>query len=500
MRASAGGAIDPTGAEKQPFPKGMAKMKGSMTTPHKRRRPEPARPSRRARLSAWAQAKRADPASGRLTRFFAKTVEVIFLVARVEVLERVQLHAQALTYDTILGVVPLLAVIFAIAAAFGGIEDLKARLQDFIISSVGGATPDPAFVTRVQEFVGNIGVGRMSTVSALILAFSATQLLGHIEGSFNAIFGISTTRPWVARFLTYWAALTLGPIVLTISLGLTAALQTSSVAEVIRQLGFGALLIYILPLMVTWLGFFALYVVVPATRVRWTAALFAAIVAGSLWNASKYGYALYVKNAATVQNLYGSLATVPLFILFVYVSWLLVLFGAQLAFAWQNASTYHKEAEGDHASFADRERVACRLLLEAARDFFTGRPPTELDVVTERLGIPRRLLESLAGELKSAGLLREVEDAMGGVIPGRDLDRITINDVLEHLRHGRRPELELVADDARLIVDEILGGIDHARHELTGKLTLRALCERLGERESKGREGTLPEQGERPVH
>jgi DNA-binding IscR family transcriptional regulator len=138
------------------------------------------------------------------------------------------------------------------------------------------------------------------------------------------------------------------------------------------------------------------------------------------------------------------------------------------------------------------------LMIEVARDFFTARAPTDPDVITDQLGIPRRLLEQISSDLRAGGLLREVESGMG-LVPGKDLEHLSLWDVLEHMRHGTSRELELHKDEAQQVIDEVLASIDHSRHDITAKLTLRALCERLGEHPVKPQD--KPESiAEEPVH
>ena len=414
----------------------------------------------------------------RLERFGLKTVQVVSLVGRLDVINRLQLHAQSLTYDTLLALVPLLAVVFATVSGFGGLEELRRRLEELIVSNISASDEVRAAVAEyLHRFLSNIRTGRFSAISVIILIFSVLSLLGHIESAFNAVFGSKTGRPWVSRLLTYWAALTLGPLLLGVSFALTAALQTSWVAAFIESLGLGGALVRLLPLLVTWIAFAAMYLVIPNARVRFSAAIFAALVAGSLWNVARSLYAIYARNNVTVQNIYGSLAAIPLFILWIYVSWLLVLLGAQLAFAFQNASTYAKEGLGLHANQAYRERVACRAFLEIARDFFCGRPPTDPDTIAADLGIPRRLLENTTSDLRMGGFLREVEGQ--GLVPAKDLAKVTVADIVGLLRKGLGVQIEMTDDEGRRLVDAILDKVDRELEQQAGAVTFRDLVARM---------------------
>jgi len=419
----------------------------------------------------------------RARRWLGRYVRVIFLTARWQVYDNIKLHAQALTYDTLLALVPLLAVIFAIFKGFGATEEIGHKIQLKIMENVAGSPELQATVQGyIERFIGNVSAGHIGTVSIVLLIYSVLSLLGHIEVAFNAIFGATAQRPIVTRMLTYWAVLTFGPLLLLASFGLTAALQTSRVGAAVGDLGgLSESLVWLAPILVTWVGFVGIYLFVPNTRVRLSAAVFAALVAGSGWNIAKYAYAVYAKNAITMQNIYGSLAVIPLFVFWLYVSWLIVLFGAQLAFAFQNAKTYRREDELARASQSFLELAACRLFLEVARDFHAGRPPTDPEQLANLLALPRRLFENLLTRLRESGVLR-VTDPDRCLLPGHDLEKITVDQVVTVMRSVSGPEPLLINDDARVHLASLFGELDQERGKLLGKLTFRDLAERFADK------------------
>jgi membrane protein len=453
------------------------------------------------RSRAWMQAVQTrdlTTVDNRLLRFWYKVAQVLRLVGRLDVVRQLQLSAQALTYDTLLALVPLVIVVFAVVSGFGGLEDLRHRLEELILDNISASDEVRAavgdYLRRVLDYVRK---GSFSALSVVILIYSVLSLLGHIESAINEVFGSKVDRPFLSRLLTYWAALTLGPLLLGASFGITAALHNTGVVSVVGHTGIGVTLVETLPFFVTLIAFAALYLVVPNTHVKPSAAIFAAVVAGSLWNAAKLFYAVYATHALSSKNVYGSLATVPLFILWIYLSWLLVLLGAQLAFAFQHASTYHKDRLALEANQAYRERVACRAFLEIARDFYLGRTPTQPDALAENLDIPRRLLEVVVGDLRAGGLLREVGQGGGeeGLVPAKDLERVTVADVVALFRSGLGVQLSMRDDAGRREIDGILDELDRdlARH--AGSVTFRELAARLNETAVAARPGERPPTG-----
>ena len=414
---------------------------------------------------------------GRMQRLALRNARILALVARFDVLNRLKLHAQALTYDTLLALVPFLVVIFALIRGFGGLRDLGTTLEDFALQQLSGtAEINDVLGQHLRQFIANMRGGNIGGISILILVFSVMSLLGHIEFAFNAIYEAKTKRSWVTRLLTYWAVLTLGPILLAASFALTAALQTSSVAAVVQDYGwFKRLGVTSLPLLSTWLGLTIMYLVVPHTRVKPSAALGAAVIAGSLWNVAKYGYAFYAKHALTLQNIYGSAAAVPLFILWLYVSWLLVLFGAQLAFAWQHATIYADAHNDDVANQASKELGACRLMLAVASDFLGGAPGCNVDTLGQRLGLPRHIVLHLVHLLEEGGFVRAAEDD-GGLLPATDLGRINIDDIISHLRRRPGHDIHAIHDDTAAHLKALFADLRRCQSELARPVDFRSLA------------------------
>lgn len=423
---------------------------------------------------------RLDETRSRLRRFVITSARVIFLMSRGDVFRLLNIRAQALTYQSLLALAPLLAVVFAIFKGFGGLAKVEARMRDLIVTNLSGSPEVQAQITGyLDQLVGNIQHGSIGAVSIVILIYSVLALLDQIEHSFNDIFGSKTRRPLVTRFVMYWAVLTLGPLLVGASLALTAAAQSDANVGWLAGLGFlGRLTVAVLPIAVTWLAFTALYWVVPSTRVRLSAAFFAALVAGTAWNIAKWGYAIYAKNAFTMTNVYGSLAAVPLFILWLWLSWLLVLVGAQLAFAYQNAATYHEENEALLASQAARETAACRIMLEVARDFFLGKPATSPETAASAIGVPRRLFEVLAQQLVDGGFLR-VAGNEEGLVPARDLEQINVDAILAYLHTGTGSKPRLADDEPNAFLTGLMTELEHDRAKATKKLDFRTLAARF---------------------
>ncbi|NJK88651.1 MAG: YihY family inner membrane protein [Myxococcales bacterium] len=254
--------------------------------------------------------------------------------------ERLRMQAAALTYVTLLSLVPALAVAFSLFTAFGGLEEVGARLKEFVIGALAVQQRD--IVTQyLDEFVTSANAGQLGAIGTAFLFLTAIALLGDIERSFNDIWGVRRGRSLLERIQVYWPLVTAGPILLALSFSYSAALAASGVVQAVEDALLGFQVAGRIASYVVVCGFFAfLYQIVPNAAVRWQSAAIGGVFGGSLWLLAQTLYAIYAARAITYSAIYGSLSAVPLFIVWVWVSWVITLLGAAIAFAVQSARSY----------------------------------------------------------------------------------------------------------------------------------------------------------------
>ena len=420
------------------------------------------------------------PTLNRFQRLIQHNVRIFFVVARWDVLKQLKLHAQALTYDTLLALVPLLAVIFSIFKGLGGMERVQAQISGLIIDNLSGS-PElrDQIGAHLEQFVGNIHAGKLGILSVIILVWSVLSLLGHIEFAFNRIYGTSFNRPWLLRLLTYWSLLTFGPILLAASFALTAALQSSWVSGLVDSLGVvSSVSVHMSPFLVTWLALTVMYVAVPNTRVRLGSAAAAGFIAGLLWTLAKYGYAAYISHNLTLQNIYGSVAAIPLFILWLYVTWLLVLFGAQLAFAFQNSKTYQYEDPNRVDSLRTLEFAACAVMLEVAHRHLKDLPPPQPGDIGVQWGIPRRLLETALNHLREGEFIHDISDTHG-LAPAKNLSHISPQSIMGYLRQGKGSQPTFYPSPGAHYLHQLLNSLELVTEERDKNLDFREIIKQL---------------------
>ncbi|HEX7340401.1 MAG TPA: YihY family inner membrane protein [Rhodanobacteraceae bacterium] len=232
--------------------------------------------------------------------------------------------AGALSYTTLFALVPLTAAVFGILTALPAFDGLNERLQHFVFSNFVPAA-GRAVQHYLLEFAGN--ASRLTTLGVIVFLLSALAMMANIEERFNRIWRVTVRRSPVSRFLMYWAALTLGPLLVVAGLTVTSYVMA---LPLLGQVGAHVGLVGALPFVVTWVGLFALYMLVPNRHVRWRDAVLGSLLSALLFAFAKWAFTAYVRSVPSYQQIYGQLAVIPIFLVWVYLSWAIVLLGASI--------------------------------------------------------------------------------------------------------------------------------------------------------------------------
>lgn len=371
----------------------------------------------------------------------ARSVKAAMLVATGLKSDPITLRASALTYLTMLSIIPLLAVVFSVFQAVVGEAELQADLERLILENLAvGAQENIG--QWISGFVKNASGTAIGGVGFALLLFSAVSLMANVEKALNHTFQAPKPRPLALRFGIYWSLLTLGPILLALSVAATAMVQSSASFE---WMGPARKMLFLLaPFLVTWTGFALLYIIVPATRVNRRAALLGAVVAGTGWEIAKIGYAAFSAGSVRKNAIYGSLSAIPIFLVWVYLSWIIVLFGARVAWAVQTPGA---GLGARTQTPAGRELLFCRVVLSICRGFQAGYPMTPRKIATWCVADEGQVRPALV-VLEEEGLIREL--ASGGWVPAKPLARLTLD---EARRAARGDGVDGISEPGYLLLD-----------------------------------------------
>ena len=291
--------------------------------------------------------------AGRLERSARAAIQAVETALRVLEGETVRLRAMALTYISLFALVPALVVAFSVVQAFTGMERISARVSEVLFENlaVGArATIEP----YLQRFIQNAHVTSAGLVGGAFLVWSAVSLFSNVDRAVNDIWGIRRRRSLSSQAVTYWMGLTLGPLLLAGSVMVGHSTRAFLAGTGLRFLAVGA------GAVLTCTFFSLIYVILPNTKVRLGAAVAGGFTAGIAWEIAKWGYTFFIGRFVHYNAIYGSVAAVPIFLLWLFVSWAIVLFGARLAFIVQYASTLKKRAP--HPTSRGRTSSSCSPL------------------------------------------------------------------------------------------------------------------------------------------
>ena len=377
---------------------------------------------------------------------FIRALRVLVLTVRGLTDGRWALRASALTYYSLLSVVPALALAFGLAKGFG----LEKSLQRVLYENLRGQEEILNQVTIfAQRMLENVKGGLMAVVSLVLLFWACFRLLSQVEAAFNEIWGVSRGRPPGRRVADYLAVMIVAPFLLVLA-GALNVFISSELGIVLH--GYALLeavspaivqMVGILPYVAIWMLFSTIYVFMPHTRVQFTSGLLAGIIAGTIFQLFQ---SLYIKVQVLLSGynaVYGSFAALPLFVIWLNLSWLILLFGAEISCAHQNADTYEFEIDRVSISQAYKRLLALAIVHTVIRDFADRDKDLDATDVARSLELPIPLANQILFELVQAGVLSEVRGKTEDDVvyhPALDPDMITVMFVIEALE--RRGEAE----------------------------------------------------------
>ncbi len=390
--------------------------------------------------------------------------------------DRCTLRASALTYLTLLQVVPIVAVSFSLFKAFGGLEKIESKIKPLILDNLTPGSGE-IVVRYIEQFSENIHAGAIGIVGFCFLILFAIFMLGNIENSLNELWGVTKSRSFFKKIAIYWTIMTISPLFIAGSLTLTTYLQSPAVVQKILELPYvRELLFFIIPLVLTWAAFTLIYYFMPNTSVSIVAALEGGIIAGTLWEAAKWGYTLYNAKVVTYSKIYGSLGAIPIFLIWIFLTWVIVLLGAEVSVAEQNLKVISREMLLPNPSHALREFVTLRVAMEIGENFLSGKQPASIPEIAEKLGITPKLVEESIELLEGKQLVQRIDSvAAKRFSPARPLEDIKIRDILDIVRYHGNTVFELHEGIENQAVKDLFRRLEDTRIEALNDLTLRDL-------------------------
>lgn len=371
----------------------------------------------------------------RTGRLFADATRFIVVIVRDVLHGQVTLWAMGMVYTTLLSLVPLLAVAFSVLKAFG----VQNKLEPFLLDLVSPLGPNGGEVAhRIVEFVNNMKVGVLGTVGLGMLIYTVISLIQKIEQAFNSIWRLRGSRSVLQQFSDYLSVVLVGPVLVVSALALTASLMSMTlVQKIIAVEPLGTIVAYagsLIPYVLVCAAFTFLYIFIPNTRVRWWPALAGGIIGGVLWQSIGWAFASFIVTSTKYTAIYSSFAIVILFMIWLYLSWLILLIGAEAAFYAQNPHMLSIETGERLPNARLIEQTAASIMFLIAAHFYRDKPPWTGNSLVQRLGISIGTVENMIAAFKRQRLIIETSDDPPAYVPARDIDTITLRDIYNAVR------------------------------------------------------------------
>lgn len=410
-----------------------------------------------------------------------RIIRTVLILVQDLVYGQLTLRAMSLVYTTLLSIVPLLALSFSVLKAFGVHNQIQPILLNFL-EPLGEEGQEIA--SNIVQFIENMNVGVLGTVGLMLLLYTAVSLMQKIEHSLNYIWHIPSPRRIGERVVRYLSVLMVGPILVFSALGITATVMNHEAMRGMMAIGvldetvkvFSRLMPYLLVI-----SFFTfVYMFIPNTRVRFRPALVGGMVSGIAWQTAGWVFAIFVASANNYAAVYSSFAILILFMIWLYLCWLILLFGASVAFYAQNPEyLYFRDDEprlSDRLSSRMRERLALSIMYLVASKFLDGeRMPSLLDF-KHSLGAPMHVLQTVLDALERQELIVQNGDDPPTYLPTRDPSLVSVTQVLKTVQiAGEERLLSPYRLPAPQPVEEVLDSMQQAVESSVGDITLRDL-------------------------
>ena len=340
------------------------------------------------------------------------------------------LHASALSFSTILAIVPFFALTFALLKGLG----VSSRVEPLILQQVTAGSQET--VGRILSFISNTNMSSLGAVGLIALIITVLSLLGSVEESFNIIWGVREDRTFSRKLSDYLSVLTVVPILILVDIGITTFLENQNIVQwfMTREYLGEALpgILQLVSYVSVWLAFTALYLFVPNTRVRFVSASVGGVLAGTFWQIAQWGYIHFQVGVGRYNAIYGTFSLFPLFMVWLLTSWLIVLLGVEVVYAHQNRRTLRLECHGKELSSAARLELALTLLVECTL-FFRRGSPLSAEQISRDLTLPLRQVTQTLEDLERFGFLVRLAGRTPRWHPAREPATLPVSYVLQRL-------------------------------------------------------------------
>lgn len=403
-----------------------------------------------------------------VNRWLLKSGQILAVSLKDFLADRCLLQASALSFTTILSLVPFLALAFAVLKGFG----VQNRLEPLLLQQVTAGSEKAVF--KIIQYINNTKVATLGAAGLISLVITAISLLDSIEEAFNDIWGVRETRSFYRKFTDYLSVALVAPILMISATSITTSLQSQSLVRwALSTPYFGDMLLrlfHFVPYMSIWLALILFYAFIPNTRVSFRSAFVGGVLAGTIWQLAQWCYIHFQMGLTRYNAIYGTLALVPMIMVWIYTTWVIVLFGGEVVWAHQTLRNCRRglRLKPNHALHED---LALSIFMLIGKRFMVGEPAYTSEELAERLDVPTRTVRDLLYFYVDRGFLVEGGGDVVNYLPARDIGCMRVSDLLSALREyggeGWKVSHLVDGDKVQLVLDSVSAGREKALSGLT---------------------------------
>jgi len=390
------------------------------------------------------------------------------------------LRASALTYTTVLSIVPFLAVAFSVLKGFG-IQNTD-FIRDLLLRLAAGREQ---VVDHIITYINKTNVSTLGAVGVGFLFVTAVMLISNIENTLNSLWGVTRGRSWARKVTDYVSTILIVPIFMVVAMSISATVRNNEfVQALLSHVVLGTLYVVLLklvPFVLMWAVLTFIYLMLPNTKVRFMPAFLGAVVAGTTWQLAQWAYISFQLGAAKYNAIYGSFAQLPLFLIWVYLSWVIVLLGAEVCYVLQNARSLEIEAKFETVSPAQKVQLALQSLVRIGRAFLDGERPMSIESLAAELRAPVLVLRRILARLVEERMVSRVEADTEAYVLQQSPHNIRVKDVIDSFMHEAGRDLPLRQDGIYAPLRRQLEKLEGITASSEHNLSLSTLLERQPE-------------------
>lgn len=389
----------------------------------------------------------------RATKFAKATLQIISALISDMKEGQLSLRAMSLVYTTIISIVPLFAISFSVLKGLEAHNQIRPFLSN-ALEPLGDKGVD--ITDKIIGFVDNIQVGVLGAVGIVILLYTVIGMMHKIEHAFNYVWHVAKDRNIAKRFNDYLSVLLVGPLLIFLSTAMTASARSDYLIEKIASLDILIAIIgTIIPYFILALAFTFLYSFVPNTKVKWKAAFIGGIITALLWKIMGWGFANFVANSSNQTAIYSAFATIIVFMVWIYLVWLVLLFGSNIGFYIQHPEYRKIRHSTLNVQPAHKEALAIEIMVELGNRFYKHKTALDIKLLSEACGQPHKEILDISRNLKSANLIA-LSNEDDTLTLARPLEHISIYDIITAIRVNDHKSDSKIGRKYLKNVDEIL--------------------------------------------